>query len=124
MDVDPKLQIPVESLAAYLRGLGVGLEEEWAGQLPMVLQFQHGQSNPTYLVEYGGEQLVLRKKPVSVLSQCRCCCIEGCGLQPGKLLPSAHAVEREFRVMKAAQEAGLPVPALLTLCEDERCVDI
>lgn len=51
---------------------------EFAGSL-LIRQFSHGQSNPTYYVEYGDRRLVLRKKP------------------PGKLLPSAHAVEREYR---------------------------
>ena len=45
-------------------------------------QFDHGQSNPTYYIKYAGKELVLRKKP------------------PGKLLKGAHAVEREFKVMK------------------------
>ena len=48
--------------------------------------------------------MVLRKKP------------------PGKLLPSAHAVEREYQVMKAIGAAGVPVPNLLALCEDDRWV--
>lgn len=41
-------------------------------------------------------------------------------LQPGKLLPSAHAVEREYRVMKALKQQGVPVPTMLGLCEDSR----
>ena len=65
-------------------------------------QFQHGQSNPTYLVQLGERKYVLRKKP------------------PGKLLPGAHAVEREFRIMKAVGGQGVPVPALIDLCEDPR----
>ena len=67
-----------------------------------VRQFQHGQSNPTYLVQLGDSKYVLRKKP------------------PGKLLPRAHAVEREFRIMKALGEQEVPVPKLLDLCEDSR----
>jgi len=53
--------------------------------VPEIRQFSHGQSNPTYLVDLGPNKrkLVLRKKP------------------PGKLLPSAHAVEREFRLLVA-----------------------
>jgi aminoglycoside phosphotransferase (APT) family kinase protein len=73
-----------------------------------VLQFKGGQSNPTYWVgvegvgtDGSGElQLVVRKKP------------------PGDLLPSAHAVEREYRVMKALGPTGVPVPQALGLCED------
>ena len=41
-------------------------------------------------------------------------------LQPGKLLPSAHAVEREFKVMSAIAKGGVPVPNMVVLCEDER----
>ncbi|MEE2565962.1 phosphotransferase [Hyphobacterium marinum] len=65
-----------------------------------VRQFKGGQSNPTYRVEAGGRSYVLRRKP------------------PGKLLPSAHAVDREYRVMKALGEAGFPVPVMHGLCED------
>uniref|UniRef100_A0A8D2JA34 Acyl-CoA dehydrogenase family member 10 n=1 Tax=Varanus komodoensis TaxID=61221 RepID=A0A8D2JA34_VARKO len=72
---------------------------------PLVLrQFSHGQSNPTYLLALRGRQLVLRKKP------------------PGKLLPSAHAVEREFRILKALAGAGVPVPKVWALCEDSSII--
>ena len=57
-----------------------------------VRQFAGGQSNPTFLVEAGERRYVLRKKP------------------PGKLLPSAHAVDREYRVIPALGPTGLPVP--------------
>lgn len=64
-----------------------------------VRQFEGGQSNPTYFLRASGAQYVLRKKP------------------PGQLLPSAHAVEREHRVMSAL--AGrIPVPPTLLMCED------
>lgn len=76
---------------AGLPGFGRGVE---------VLQYQGGQSNPTYLVEAGSHRYVLRKKP------------------PGKLLPSAHLVEREHRVMAALADSGVPVPAMRHLCED------
>ncbi len=69
-----------------------------------VRQFKGGQSNPTYLLEAGGRQLVLRKKP------------------PGRLLPSAHAVEREYRVMAALAGNGVPVPAMRLLCEDDSII--
>ena len=60
-----------------------------------------GQSNPTYrLVGGNGTRYVLRKKPA------------------GQLLPSAHAVEREYRVTAALQGSGVPVPPALHLCED------
>jgi len=72
----------------------------YAGPLE-VRQFEGGQSNPTYLLTTPGAKYVLRRKP------------------PGVLLKSAHAVDREFRVMKALFERGLPVPEPLALCEDD-----
>lgn len=60
-DVSPKLQLPTDQLVSYLQerhGLGKKGEE-------LVLkQFKHGQSNPTYYLSYGGQEMVLRKKPV------------------------------------------------------------
>ena len=67
-----------------------------------IKQFQHGQSSPTYLVQMDDKSLVLRKKP------------------PGKLLPGAHAIEREYKIMSALGKQGVPVPPLHELCEDER----
>jgi aminoglycoside phosphotransferase (APT) family kinase protein len=69
-----------------------------------VLQFEGGQSNPTFLLEAGGARYVMRKKP------------------PGKLLPSAHLIEREYRVMAALGATGVPVPQTLLLCEDPSVV--
>jgi aminoglycoside phosphotransferase (APT) family kinase protein len=69
-----------------------------------VQQFEGGQSNPTFLLTAGGKKYVLRKKP------------------PGKLLPSAHQVDREFRVMKALKESDVPVPEMYLLCEDENII--
>lgn len=69
-----------------------------------VRQFKGGQSNPTYWVGSGDVALVLRKKP------------------PGKLLPSAHAVEREYRIMRALRDAAVPVPDALALCEDDSVI--
>lgn len=65
-----------------------------------LLQFDHGQSNPTYLLEVGSRRFVLRKKP------------------PGKLLKSAHAVEREYQVLAALQNTDVPVPKVYCLCMD------
>jgi len=65
-----------------------------------VKQFRGGQSNPTYYLTAGGREYVLRRKP------------------PGKLLPSAHAVEREYRVITALGTTGFPVPRTYALCED------
>jgi aminoglycoside phosphotransferase (APT) family kinase protein len=65
-----------------------------------ILQFQGGQSNPTFRVEAGGRAYVLRKQP------------------PGTLLPSAHAVDREFTIMKALAGSTVPVPRMYLLCQD------
>jgi aminoglycoside phosphotransferase (APT) family kinase protein len=59
-----------------------------------------GQSNPTFLLTSGQQRYVLRKKP------------------PGPLLPSAHAVDREYRVMQALQNSDVPVPKLFVFSED------
>ncbi len=68
---------------------------------PLIVQkFKGGQSNPTYLLTTPSKKYVLRRKP------------------PGKLLPSAHAVEREYRVMTALGKLGFPVPTTYALCED------
>ncbi|XP_022085749.1 acyl-CoA dehydrogenase family member 10-like isoform X2 [Acanthaster planci] len=95
------LELPTDSLRAYLNSINIGTSDDSALN---VRQFKHGQSNPTYYVGYAGRDMVLRKKP------------------PGKLLPSAHAVEREHQVMKALGGAGVPVPDLLALCEDDSIV--
>ena len=76
--------------------------EGFAGPL-QVAQFQGGQSNPTYLLTTPVRRYVMRSKPGPV----------------AKLLPSAHAIEREFRVMRALRTQGIPVPEVLLLCEDE-----
>src|ERR1700739_675189 len=84
------------ALARYLGGRLPG----FAGQL-QIRQFQGGQSNPTYHLRTAGGDYVLRKKP------------------PGKLLPRAHEVEREYRVMAALAETDVPVPRMRLLCDDE-----
>jgi aminoglycoside phosphotransferase (APT) family kinase protein len=86
--------------------LGRWLAEQVPGATPeiVVRQFKGGQSNPTYWVGSGDLALVLRKKP------------------PGKLLPSAHAVEREYRIMRALKDTDVPVPDALALCEDDSVI--
>jgi len=69
-----------------------------------VRQFRGGQSNPTYYLAAGGREYVLRRKP------------------PGKLLPSAHAVDREYRVITALGTTDVPVPRTYALCEDSSVV--
>jgi aminoglycoside phosphotransferase (APT) family kinase protein len=77
----------------------------FAGPLE-VTQFKGGQSNPTYLLATPTRRWALRSKPGPV----------------AKLLPSAHAIEREYRVMKALAGTGVPVPAMALLCEDESVI--
>ncbi|XP_059264413.1 acyl-CoA dehydrogenase family member 10 isoform X3 [Mustela nigripes] len=91
------VEIPRESLEKYLKDL---LGTQSTGPLEL-LRFDHGQSSPTYYVRLGNHQLVLKRKPL------------------GTLVPSTHAVEREFsRIMKALANAGVPVPKVLDRCED------
>jgi aminoglycoside phosphotransferase (APT) family kinase protein len=84
--------------------------QEWlSAELPgfagplTVQQFKGGQSNPTFKLITPGASYVMRSKPGPA----------------AKLLPSAHAVEREYRVMAALADQGVPVPDMLALCQDE-----
>jgi aminoglycoside phosphotransferase (APT) family kinase protein len=69
-----------------------------------VEQFRGGQSNPTFRLTAGGKRYVLRRKP------------------PGKLLPSAHAVDREYRVITALRDTDVPVARSYALCTDESII--
>ncbi|MEP7275676.1 MAG: phosphotransferase [Betaproteobacteria bacterium] len=89
----------IDALERYLRGQIDG----FAGPLSVV-QFEGGQSNPTFRIDAAGRSYVLRRKP------------------PGKLLPSAHAVDREFRVMRALAGSEVPVAQCLCLCTDETVI--
>ena len=91
--------IDATALEAYLAGHVAG----FAGPLE-VERFKGGQSNPTYKLTARGSCYVLRRKPF------------------GKLLPSAHAIEREYRVTAALAEAGFPVARPLHLCTDESVI--
>ncbi|MEA1013020.1 phosphotransferase [Sphingosinicella sp. LY1275] len=77
--------------------------EGFAGPLA-VEQFKGGQSNPTYKLVTPARSYVLRRKP------------------PGKLLPGAHAVDREYRVITALGAGGFPVARSYGLCEDESVI--
>jgi aminoglycoside phosphotransferase (APT) family kinase protein len=79
--------------------------EGFAGPLS-VEQFKGGQSNPTYKLVTPGASYVMRTKPAPV----------------ARLLPSAHAIEREYRVMSALQGTGVPVARMHLLCEDESII--
>src|SRR6187401_1613576 len=90
------LGLPDESLAAYLESALPG----FAGPLSSS-KFKGGQSNPTYLIEAASGRYVLRRKP------------------PGQLLASAHAVDREFRVLEALHGGTVPVAKPIHLCRDD-----
>jgi len=96
--VQERQRFDAGALDAYLRDRVAG----YRGPLE-VEQFKGGQSNPTFLLKTPGERYVMRAKPAPA----------------AKLLPSAHAVDREYRVITALGGAGLPVPRTFALCEDE-----
>ncbi|WP_299502783.1 phosphotransferase [uncultured Roseobacter sp.] len=85
-----------DALAAYLADHVTGFE-----RLDSIEKFSDGQSNPTYLIKSGAQAFVLRAKP------------------PGKLLKSAHAVDREYRVMLALADTDVPVPRVYHLSGEE-----
>lgn len=87
--------IDTRALACWLRAQGLSTSDN-----STLKPLTGGQSNPTFLVDAGGRRFVLRKKP------------------GGQLLASAHAIDREFRVMKALQDTGVPVPRMLGYCRD------
>ena len=93
------LELDAAALEAYLRTAVEG----FSGPLT-IRQFKGGQSNPTYLLATPDRSYVLRKKP------------------PGALLPSAHAVDREFRILRALEGTPVPVPRARTLCLDESII--
>ncbi len=88
-----------DELKSYLGGALPG----FAGPMS-VRQFKGGQSNPTFHIGTAEGQYVLRKKP------------------PGKLLPSAHAVDREYRVLKALRDSDVPVPRVLHFCDNDAVI--
>jgi aminoglycoside phosphotransferase (APT) family kinase protein len=98
MPVAEKQRFDVARLETYLRAQVEG----FAGSLE-VEQFKGGQSNPTYRLSAGGKRYAMRTKPGPA----------------AKLLPSAHAIEREFRVITALGKTDIPVPKTYALCEDE-----
>ena len=97
--VAPQHAIDADRLAAWLAGNVAPLD----GPLE-IAQFKGGQSNPTYLLTAGRQRYVLRRKP------------------PGKLLPSAHAVDREYRVIRALGGTEVPVARAHALCEDDAVI--
>src|SRR5437868_12895537 len=91
--------LPIERLEAWLSGHVEGFRGPLAAE-----RFAGGQSNPTYRLTAGSGNYVLRRKP------------------PGPLLPSAHAVDREFRVMRALAATPVPVPRVHALCQDDAVI--
>jgi len=95
----PAADLPVERLGPWLEAAVA----EFRG-LRGVRKFPGGQSNPTFLLEADSGRYVLRRKP------------------PGILLASAHAVDREFRVLRALEPTAVPVPRALALCDDDAVI--
>lgn len=99
--VSPAHALDVDALSRWLHTHLAGFE----GPLT-VESFKGGQSNPTYKLITPSQSYVMRAKPGPAV----------------KLLPSAHAIEREFAVMSALQGSAVPVPRMLCLCEDESVI--
>lgn len=98
-DVPPALAFDPDRLIGWLKPRVLAFE----GPLE-VRQFKGGQSNPTYLLTTPARRFVLRRKP------------------PGKLLASAHAVDREFRVLSALHRESFPIAEPLAFCEDDSVI--
>ncbi len=103
--------VQVEGVLAQHRFDEAALEAYLVAHVPgftpplAVGQFQGGMSNPTFLLtDAAGRRYVLRKKP------------------PGTLLPSAHAVDREYRVISALADTDVPVARAHVLCEDDSVI--
>lgn len=99
--VSERMKVDLGALAAYMREhvAGFGGEQQ-------IEQFKGGQSNPTFRLTAGQQRYVLRTKPAPA----------------AKLLPSAHAIDREYRVMDALSKAGFPVARQHALCVDESVI--
>jgi aminoglycoside phosphotransferase (APT) family kinase protein len=93
------LEFDAGALSAWMRDNVSGGTQSW-----VVRQFKGGQSNPTYLLDSGQAKFVLRRKP------------------PGALLASAHAVDREYRVLAALGRTNVPVPKVHGLCMDRAVI--
>lgn len=91
--------LPLGRLESWMRDHVEGFRGPLAAE-----QFEGGQSNPTYKLLSGAGSYVLRRKPL------------------GHLLPSAHAVDREYRVMRALSYTEVPVPKVYALCEDHTVI--
>ena len=92
-------ELDLETLDPWLRDKVPSFDGELSAE-----KFAGGQSNPTFKLTAGAHHYVLRRKP------------------PGELLASAHAVDREFRVLDALATTDVPVPKVVALCEDESVI--
>ena len=101
MPIAERQKFDVGALQDYMRSHVEG----YSGELS-IEQFKGGQSNPTFKLTAGGQRYVLRTKPGPA----------------AKLLPSAHAIDREFRVMDALNKAGFPAARQYALCTDEALI--
>ncbi|MET0988495.1 MAG: phosphotransferase family protein, partial [Steroidobacteraceae bacterium] len=95
----PQLALDLQALHTYLADRVPGVREPL-----QAAKFKGGQSNPTYLISSGARRFVLRRRP------------------PGKLLESAHAIDREFRVLEGLKSSGVPVPQPFVYCADESII--
>ena len=98
-EVSEKLAFNLEDLNIYLEKKDIKI-----GNILNYEQFKGGQSNPTYLLTSENNKYVLRRTP------------------PGKLLKSAHAVDREYKVLTSLQNTEVPTPKTIHLCEDESVI--
>ena len=98
-DVADNLAFDLNALNNFLSSQDTGIS-----QILDYKQFKGGQSNPTYLLDSENNQYVLRRKP------------------PGKLLKSAHAVDREYKVLTGLNSTNVPTPKTIILCEDESII--
>jgi aminoglycoside phosphotransferase (APT) family kinase protein len=92
-------ELPLGRLESWMREHIDGFRGPLAAE-----RFEGGQSNPTYRLVSGAGSFVLRRKP------------------QGQLLPSAHQVDREYRVMRALAATAVPVPRVYALCEDDAVI--
>jgi aminoglycoside phosphotransferase (APT) family kinase protein len=97
--VQDRHKFDVDALQAFMQDNVEG----YSGELK-VEEFAGGQSNPTYSLDAGGKRYVLRKKP------------------PGELLKSAHAVDREYKVLKGLQDTDVPTAKTYAFCEEENVI--
>ncbi len=102
MPVSDRQKFNVATLGDYMRENVAGFDASMVDSL-VVEQFKGGQSNPTFKLSAGNQHYVMRSKPGPA----------------AKLLPSAHAIEREFKVMDALNKAGFPAARQYALCTDE-----